>query len=161
MKLYHITTEAEAILRDGFKDVEGTYRAGLPGKGIQLRDEPPGANKEASDAVLMVEIPEQEVLPYERFFEEEKAYREFLVPAKIVNQYKWVRVNTWGVDLSKLVPGTRVLVKALAIDEGKRPYVGNYIRPDSPGRHLVRIENGLDDNTVSDDEILSIVKSPI
>lgn len=38
------------------------------------------------DDVLVIEVPEEAVLPYE-FIEDGKPYREFLVPASLLNRY--------------------------------------------------------------------------
>jgi len=87
--LYHVTTEeaARSILRDGFTDGRGTYMTTREHTGVWLSDRPLDINEGAyGDAILEVEIPPEAVLDYE-WVEEGKPYREFLVPARVVNAY--------------------------------------------------------------------------
>ena len=87
MKLYHTTYAAEAILRDGFRDGEGYYLTAHLWSGVWLADRPLDINEGADgDTVLCLDIPEEAVRPYE-WIKDFKGYREFLVPASLVN--KW------------------------------------------------------------------------
>ena len=52
-----------------------------------MTDRIPDSNEEAvGEDLLDLEIPEEIVAPFE-WIAEDKAYREFLVPAEIVNRY--------------------------------------------------------------------------
>jgi hypothetical protein len=93
MLLYHTTYNADAILAEGFKDGTGYYMTDRPWSGVWLSDRPLDANEGAKgDTVLVIEMPEDEVLSYE-WVEEGKPYREFLVPADLVNRYRPFRVT--------------------------------------------------------------------
>ncbi len=105
MLLYHTTFAADAILAEGFRDGEGHYLTHQIHRGVWLADRPVDANEGApGDTVLVIEIPEEVMAPYEwmtewRPLDEEEvtpelalacrelAYREFLVPAEVVNRY--------------------------------------------------------------------------
>ena len=92
MLLYHRTYQAEAILAKGSKDGTGYYMTDRVWSGVWLSDRPLDANEGAhGDTLLAVEMPEAEALPYE-WQEEGKPYREFLVPADIVNRYRPFKV---------------------------------------------------------------------
>lgn len=87
MRLFHRTDEADAISREGFRDGSGTYMTSSVYTGVWLSDQPLDANEGAGGRfLLVVEIPEEVVAPYE-WVEEGKGYREFLVPANLVNNY--------------------------------------------------------------------------
>jgi hypothetical protein len=87
MLLYHTTYNADAILGKGFKHGTGCYMTDRLWSGVWLSDRPLDANEGAKgDTVLVVEMPEDEVVFYE-WVEEGKPVREFLVPAEVVNRY--------------------------------------------------------------------------
>jgi hypothetical protein len=89
MTLYHRTRSAAAasIQRNGFRDSTDTYMTHHEYTGVWLSDHVLDANEGAcGDVVLAIEIPEEQVTPYE-WIETEKGYREFLVPAEILNTY--------------------------------------------------------------------------
>jgi len=87
MKLYHRTNAAEAILEHGFKDSSGFYMTDRLHSGVWLSDRPLDDNEGADgDVLFCLAIPEDVVKGYE-WIEEGKPYREFLVPAMIVNAY--------------------------------------------------------------------------
>ncbi len=97
MKLYHTTTpgRAESIKSKGFRDAEGTYglmsEDGTPFciRGVFLSDTVLGCNDglppNASE-VFVIEIPDDVIKPYE-IVEEGKGYREWCIPARVVNKY--------------------------------------------------------------------------
>lgn len=93
MKFYHATNAdaLKAILKDGFRDNQGTYMTGILLKGVWVSDRPVDSNEGAkgTDTVCM-EIPEEKMVEYEVIEEGRppEVYREFLVPADILNQYK-------------------------------------------------------------------------
>lgn len=87
MKLYHRTSATDAILKDGFKDATGSYGTNQLFSGVWLSDQPLDSNEGAwGDTLLTINMPEHEILEYE-WIEEGKPYREFLIPAAIVNKY--------------------------------------------------------------------------
>jgi hypothetical protein len=78
MILYHRTTaaNAEQIQRDGFA---------LEHSGVWLSNMPRDINEGAyGDVLLKVDLPEQAIADYE-WIEEGKPYREWLVPAQLIN----------------------------------------------------------------------------
>ena len=101
MQLFHTTYAADAILTEGFRDGLGTYLTDQIYYGVWLADRTVDANEGADgDTVLVLDIPEEVIAPYEWVAEWPEpdpsipaeviarlAYREFLVPAEIVNRY--------------------------------------------------------------------------
>lgn len=92
---YHRTSATKEILAHGFRDREALY--GTSGKnrtfsGVWLSDRPLDAGDCVSgDTLLKIEIPEHVVADYE-WVEENKRYREWLVPAEVVNAFGPPRV---------------------------------------------------------------------
>lgn len=87
MKCFHRTPHADLILEHGFRDGEGTYMTGIIHRGVWLSDRPLTIFEGAKgNHLLSLEIPDDLLDEYE-WIEEEKTYREFLVPADIVNRY--------------------------------------------------------------------------
>jgi hypothetical protein len=87
MRLYHRTDAKDAILAEGFTDADGDYLTERLHGGVLLTDRILDVNEGAAgEDVLDLEIPEEIVAPFE-WIEEDKGYREFLVPAEIVNRY--------------------------------------------------------------------------
>ncbi|VVB63108.1 Uncharacterised protein [uncultured archaeon] len=89
MKLYHRTTEERAgsILRRGFKDGAGRYMTEASHEGVWLSDRPLDSNEGAwGDTLLEVslDLEAKDLDPYE-WVEEGKSYREWFIPATIVN----------------------------------------------------------------------------
>ena len=96
MKLYHRTTaaSAESILRDGFKDGTGHYLTGQLHSIVWLSNEPLDINEGATGEVLLevaLDMREDDLAFYE-WPEEGKPYREWLIPAPIVNARATVRI---------------------------------------------------------------------
>jgi hypothetical protein len=93
MILYHITS---SIKRDGFRDTGGSYMTesehrGVEHRGVWLLDRPLDANEGAwGDTAIAVDLPlsEADLNQYE-WKEEGKVYREWLIPAAIINKYWW------------------------------------------------------------------------
>lgn len=82
MRLYHRTESSYAatILAHGFADGAGMDMT------VWLSDRPLDINEGAhGDAILLVELPEEEIVEFE-WVEDEKPYREWLIPAQIVNR---------------------------------------------------------------------------
>ena len=87
MILYHRTNAADKILSRGFRDGEGAYLTDRTWRGVWLSDCPLDENEGAyGDTLLFVEIPEDVVAEYE--WVQDIGYREFLVPAEIVNCFE-------------------------------------------------------------------------
>lgn len=87
MNLYQRTNAAEAILSGGFRDGEGRYMTDQTWRGVWLSDRPLDANEGAWGRYLLeIVIPEEIVAPFE-WVDDEGTYREFLIPAEIVNRY--------------------------------------------------------------------------
>jgi hypothetical protein len=86
-RYFHRTTTAatEAILAHGFRDGRGRYMTDTEHEGVWVSDRPLDANECAWGVMLLaVEVPAHVVEPYE-WIEEGKPYREFLVPAALLN----------------------------------------------------------------------------
>lgn len=119
VRLFHRTTEADEILRDGFRDsprylvdraasgVWLSYRPLDVGEGadareysgVWLSDVPLEVTAEAPGADLVMEIPEEDIKRFE-WTAEAGACRGFFVSAEVLNRYP-VRVPT---DEELLVP---------------------------------------------------------
>jgi hypothetical protein len=90
--LYHNTTRenAESILREGFRDHTDEYMTTQLHTGVWLSDTPLDENEgPCSEALLVLQLDEVTVAHFE-WIEDGKGYREFLVPAAIVNSVKCV-----------------------------------------------------------------------
>ena len=101
MKTYfnHRAGLCEVIVRFGFTDdiLRSTEFAGV--EGVELRNKSPDCNEGClmppAGATIVIDIPEDELLPYEVLAEGWQAdgfrhagfgYREFIVPARMVNR---------------------------------------------------------------------------
>jgi hypothetical protein len=91
---FHTTDAAAAILRDGFRDGTGSYLlASLTLTGVFLADMPVDVNEGArGDQVLAVELPDDLDLDPFELIEDMKPYREWCVPAQLVNEHGAVRM---------------------------------------------------------------------
>lgn len=94
VKLFHPTKHSSEILRDGFGERSGAYLTVNDHSGVWLFDQPVNAHmgNDDSDVMLELEIPESEVAPFEWVVE--LSYRQFLVPAALINHYGRPRVST-------------------------------------------------------------------
>ena len=94
-KCFCITTHfALKPLAEGFRDSHGHYLTQHLHRGVWLSDCPLDVNEGADgDTYLILDIPEETVNPYE-WIEEGKGYREFLVPADVVNRFGPPKVLT-------------------------------------------------------------------
>ncbi len=96
MLLYHRTDAADEILRDGFRDGEGSYMFDVILRGVWLSDVPLDVNGGAiGDHVLEVELPDALAIEHE-VVEDEKPYREFLIPADVLNRQGRTRLLSQG-----------------------------------------------------------------
>lgn len=91
MRLYHRTSNesAIAVMRAGFRDGSASYGvvSGAQFRGVWLSNVPLDENEGArGDTLLALELPLRLIRDYE-WIEEGKPYREFLVPAALVNEH--------------------------------------------------------------------------
>jgi hypothetical protein len=95
MILYHRTYQerAAAILRDGFHDSTGRYLTDEDHTGVWFSDRP-DCGMPTGDVLLEIfmSLPEAELAGYE-WIEEGKGYREWLIPATVVNKYGKITVK--------------------------------------------------------------------
>ena len=89
MKLFHVTgnKNAEAILKEGFRDGTNFYLTDREWSGVWISDKP-FDDAHLSDGITLfaIEIPEEDISDLE-WVEEGKPYREWLVPAALLNSY--------------------------------------------------------------------------
>lgn len=107
MIFYHRTTAANArrILSGGFRDRTAKYMTDRTISGVWLSERPLDVNEggtAAHDTVLRVtlDIPESGLAEWE-CIEEGKPYREWVIPADIVNQYGVVLMLGEDADTSR------------------------------------------------------------
>ncbi len=98
MILFHRTssTRAQAIAAQGFRDGVGSYLTDSSRRGVWLSDKPLDANEGAEGNTLLevdLGLSNREIDRFE-WVEEGKPYREFLVPAGVVNRHGIVKVLT-------------------------------------------------------------------
>ena len=100
MRLFHVTgnKNAEAILKEGFKegfrgirpgvgDGTETYLTDREWSGVWISDKPfDDAHRSVGITLFAIEIPEEDISDLE-WVEEGKPYREWLVPAALLNSY--------------------------------------------------------------------------
>ena len=94
MKLYHWTLNKKAVEKNGFVD-GGEYSAhGI--RGVWFADQILGSldGVDKGSNLLTVEIPEDIIKPFE-WKDKGAGYREWCIPAKIVNKYKIKCPNTY------------------------------------------------------------------
>jgi hypothetical protein len=94
MICYHTTDAADAILSDGFRDNTGSYMMAEV-TGVWLGDSPMDINEgPTGDQVLRVEFPDDVDLGDFEVIEDEKPYREWCVPAALINEHATVTLMT-------------------------------------------------------------------
>lgn len=87
MKLYHRTPDVEEILQNGFKDSDGYFKNNVLYAGVWFSSSPSSVStSDAPERQLVIDVPEEEVLEYE-LRDEKKLYREFLIPAPVLNSF--------------------------------------------------------------------------
>ncbi len=92
--MFHRTDDAEAILTSGFKDGTGRYLTTNEYSGVWLSNVPLDVNEGAfGDTLLLVEldVAEGELSQFE-WIEEGKGFREWLIPAALINAKGKVRI---------------------------------------------------------------------
>jgi hypothetical protein len=84
---FHTTDATKAILRDGFRDTEGSYMLiGTTLRGVFLADVPLDANEGTKgEDVLEVTLPDDTDLDDYEIVDEMGTYREWCVPAELIN----------------------------------------------------------------------------
>jgi hypothetical protein len=88
LKVYHLTTReaAEGIVRHGFRDGLGAFLTSRRHSGVWVSDRPlVGLSCIDDVACFEIESPAAGLAPCE-WLEEGKPYREFLVPAAVLNR---------------------------------------------------------------------------
>ena len=96
MIFYHRTTAeaADLILRVGFRDTRGSYMTDREFEGVWMSDRPLDSNEGACGNVLIridLDLAPDDLADYE-WVEDGKPYREWLVPADLLNRYCKVTV---------------------------------------------------------------------
>jgi hypothetical protein len=93
---YHTTDAADVIRRDGFRDGVGSYGfSSYEFTGVWLGDRPCDVNEGAKgDQVFRVELPDDVDLSDYELIEEHKPYREWCVPAALINKRATVTLMT-------------------------------------------------------------------
>ena len=91
MKLYHNTTDnaVDAILTTGFRDTTGKYLTEIEWSGVWFSNYPLGPGEGCKgNKLLVVELPisDSELSKYE-WVDDASPYREFLIPAGIINYH--------------------------------------------------------------------------
>jgi hypothetical protein len=94
LRFFHRTTAdvAAAIIARGFRDGRGRYLTDREWTGVWLSDRPLNEHPDA-DTLLEVRLAltEGEVADYE-WVEDDKGYREWLVPAALINAHATIRI---------------------------------------------------------------------
>ena len=89
MRFFHATgnKNAEAILKEGFRDGTNFYLTDREWSGVWISDKP-FDDAHLSDGITLfaIEIPEEDISEFE-WVEEGKPYREWLVLAALLNSY--------------------------------------------------------------------------
>lgn len=85
MRLYHRTDAADDIVAHGFRDGAGSYLTTSQHTGVWISDLPLDEGEGATgEALFALDIEEALIADYE-WIEEGKSYREWLVPAALLN----------------------------------------------------------------------------
>jgi hypothetical protein len=89
VRYYHATNATDAILAEGFRDHSGSY--GLQGvtlTGVFISDQPlDGEESVSGDRVFEVELPDDLDLDDYQLVEDGKRYRQWCVPASLLNGF--------------------------------------------------------------------------
>lgn len=108
MQLYHTTTSEAAanIGCEGFRDGTGIYGATRERTGVWLANQPLSVNEGAKGFTLLVvelDLPDDEIACYE-LIEVGKPYREFCIPADMVNRSGRVRPVSYEEERELMRP---------------------------------------------------------
>lgn len=97
--LYHRTDAARAIESGGFRNGSDTYLTNNVYEGVWVSDRPLDANEGAEGRyVLTIEVPSDFDLQCYEWQEDFKAYRVFLIPAEVLNDFTIIAVEENDVD---------------------------------------------------------------
>ena len=92
VRVFHTTTnaaEASSIKEHGFRDTTKAYLTDKEWTGVWLSDHPWAKDEVERDArVFELDLPEDELLKYAG--DNRDSWREFLVPASVLNRYEIV-----------------------------------------------------------------------
>ncbi len=104
MRFFHITSNAnaEAILKEGFRDAPGYCLTDQQHTGVWVSDEPFDGYDADAKTLFTIEIPEDAISEFE-WVEEGKSIREWLIPAALLNSYG-PPVVTDDYDDDEIVP---------------------------------------------------------
>lgn len=92
---FHTTDAATAILRDGFRDATGGYGFAITLTGVFIADQPLDVNEGCKgEDVIAIDLPEDLDLDEFEIVEELKGYREWCVPAELINSRGRLRLLT-------------------------------------------------------------------
>jgi len=101
MKLYHVTdiAGADTVVRDGFRDEEGSFGiASIWLLGVFVSDEPLTVYETPdADHLIEVVLPDGTTLEHE-LPEDGKGYREWCLPAQLLNQWPRRRLDMADVE---------------------------------------------------------------
>jgi hypothetical protein len=88
MRFFHITStaNAEAILKEGFRDGTGHYLTDQEWTGVWVSTEPFDGYDADAKTLFTIEIPEDVISEFE-WVQPGMRLREFLVPAALLNSY--------------------------------------------------------------------------
>ena len=124
MRFFHITStaNAEAILKEGFRDGTGHYLTDQEWTGVWVSTEPFDAYDADAKTLFTIEIPEDVISEFE-WVEEGKSIREWLIPAALLNSYG-PPVVTDDYDDDEIVPNPDTEEQELLIEwANERPDV--------------------------------------
>ena len=97
MRLYHRTTQdaADNIIAVGFRDKCGTYMTDREWTGVWLSDIPldetDGGPANGVLFEVVLDMPDHDLSENYEWIQEGNPYREFLVPAKLINEKGCIR----------------------------------------------------------------------
>ena len=101
MKVYHVTSTetAGSIKAGGFVDATGTYLTANEYSGVWVSDSPLDVNDMGTqhECCFEIDVDEEDLAPYE-WVEDMEGYREWLVPARILNMRLRRLLTTEEVD---------------------------------------------------------------
>lgn len=123
MLFYHATSAAaaESILSRGFRNnqIANDVAASIP-EGVYFSDYPLDINSGTKgSATLVIEMPEGEIVAnHELAYDNWSAYREFIIPADVVNSYALPRLCTEDEVDRAIDTASEKLLRELEIEPG-------------------------------------------
>lgn len=99
MYLYHRTDAARSIESGGFRNGLDTYMTNNVYEGVWVADRPLDINEGAEGKYVMtIEVPSDFDLQCYEWQEDGKLYREFLIPAEVLNDFPIIAVEEDDLD---------------------------------------------------------------